>query len=116
MLRKHFTDVAEGAVTLAGSSGVTIRWLIAEADGAQRFAMRRFEIAPKGRIGLHSHPEEHEIYVLSGTARVYNGSGVETAAGPGDVLFVPPHEAHGYDNVGDDAFTFLCVVPLNVDG
>lgn len=115
MLRKHYEDVEEREVTLAGSSGVTIRWLIAEADGAQRFALRRFEIAPLGRIGLHSHPEEHEIYVLSGNARIYDDRGVETVAGPGDVLYVPPYEAHGYDNIGDGVFTFLCVIPLNIE-
>ena len=33
----------------------------------------------------------------------------------GDALYVPPYETHGYDNIGDGVFTFLCVVPLNID-
>lgn len=115
MLRKHYEEVEAREVTRAGSSGVTIRWLIAEADGAQRFAMRRFEIASQGRIGLHSHAEEHEIYVLSGKARIYDDRGFEAVAGPGDALYVPPYVTHGYDNIGDGVFTFLCVVPLNID-
>ena len=92
-----------------------LRRLATRAGEKGRLASRRFEIAPQGRIGLHSHPEEHEIYVLSGTARVYNDRGYEAVAGPGDALYVPPHETHGYDNVGDDVFAFLCVVPLNID-
>ena len=112
MLKKNYHDVAEEEVTLADSSGATIRWLITEKDGAPRYAMRRFEIKPGGRIGLHSHPEEHEIYVLSGKARIFNDQGFETVAGPGDVLYVPPNEKHGYENTGDETFTFICVIPI----
>nr|MDO8078090.1 cupin domain-containing protein [Candidatus Freyarchaeota archaeon] len=112
MLKKNYRDVAEEEVTLADSSGATIRWLITEKDGAPRYAMRRFEIKPGGRIGLHSHPEEHEIYVLSGKARIFNDQGFETVAGPGDVLYVPPNEKHGYENTGDETFTFICVIPI----
>ncbi|MHA1209556.1 MAG: cupin domain-containing protein [Candidatus Freyarchaeota archaeon] len=112
MLKKNYRDVAEEEVTLADSSGATIRWLITEKDGAPRYAMRRFEIKPGGRIGLHSHPEEHEIYVLSGKARIFNDQGFETVAGPGDALYVPPNEKHGYENTGDETFTFICVIPI----
>ncbi|MHA1579091.1 MAG: cupin domain-containing protein [Candidatus Freyarchaeota archaeon] len=112
MLKKNYRDVAEEEVTLADSSGVTIRLLITKKDGAPRYAMRRFEIKPSGRIGLHSHPEEHEIYVLSGKARIFNDQGFETVAGPGDVLYVPPNEKHGYENTSDETFTFICVVPI----
>ena len=112
MLKKHFRDVAEEEVTLANSVGVTIRWLITEHDGAQRYAMRRFVIQPGGRIGLHSHPEEHEIYVLSGEARIFDDTGFETVAVSGEALFVSPYERHGYENLGSVPFIFLCVIPL----
>ena len=112
MLKKHFREVAEEKVTLAHSVGVTIRWLLSKQDGAQRFAMRRFVIQPGGRIGLHSHPEEHEIYVLSGAARIFDDAGFETVAVSGDAVFVSPHERHGYENAGSEPFVFLCVIPL----
>ncbi|MEM3586003.1 MAG: cupin domain-containing protein [Candidatus Jordarchaeaceae archaeon] len=112
MLKKNYRDVAEEEVTVAGSKGATIRWLITEKDGAPRYAMRRFEIKPGGNIGLHSHPEEHEIYVLSGKARIFNDKGFETIAGPGDIIFVPPNEKHGYENQSEETFTFLCIIPI----
>jgi len=112
MLKKNYLDVPEEEVTMADSLGVRIRWLITEKDGATRYSMRRFEIKSGGQIGLHNHPEEHEIYVLSGKARIFNETGFETVAGPGDVLFVPSHEKHGYENVGEEPFTFLCVIPI----
>ena len=112
MIKKHYLDVAEEEVTLAGSTGVNVRWLIRGADGALRYAMRRFEIKPGGQIGLHSHPEEHEIYVLSGKGEILEGSGSKTKVSQGDVLYVPPHEEHGYRNLDNDIFVFLCVIPL----
>ena len=97
---------------MADSKGATIRWLITEKDGALTYTMRRFDIKKGGKIGLHGHPEEHEIYVLSGKARVFDDKGFQTVAGPGDVLFVSPHEKHGYENSGEETFTFLCIIPI----
>lgn len=112
MLKKHYSNVQEESVKLAGSVGASIRVLINQKDGAPRFIMRRFEIKRGGHIGLHGHPEEHEIYIISGKTRVFNDKGFETVAKPGDVLFVPPDENHGYENVGDETVVFLCVIPI----
>ena len=104
--------MAEEEVTLAGSTGVHVRWLIREEDGALRYAMRRFEIKPGGHIGLHSHPEEHEIYVLSGRGEISESTGLKIVVAQGDVLYVPPQEEHGYRNLSNDSFVFLCIIPL----
>lgn len=97
-------------VAMAGSTQTTIRWLI-QKNQAPHFMMRKFEIQPGGQIGLHSHPEEHEIYVLEGKARVFNDKGEEIIAEKDDFLFVPPNEGHGYENMGTEPFIFLCVIP-----
>jgi len=111
MIKKHFTDVKEEQVTMANSVNTTIRWLI-NKDEAQTFAMRRFSLDKGGKIGLHGHPEDHEIYVLNGQARVFNDKGEEVIAQEGDVLYVPPDELHGYENTGDEPFEFICVIPI----
>ena len=112
MIKKSYLDVVEEEVTLAGSTGVSVRWLIREKDGALRYAMRRFEIKPGGQIGLHGHPEEHEIYILSGKGEVLESDGSKTTVTQGDVLYVLPSEKHGYKNLSEDSFVFLCVIPL----
>ena len=112
MIKKNYLDVTGEDITMADSKGATMRWLITEKDGALRYTMRRFDIKKGGRIGLHGHPEEHEIYVLSGKARISDDKGFKTVAGPGDVLFVSPYEKHGYENVGEETFTFLCIIPI----
>ncbi|MHA1205139.1 MAG: cupin domain-containing protein [Candidatus Heimdallarchaeum aukensis] len=110
MIKKHYDQVEKLDVTDYGSTGTTIRWLITKEDGAPRFTMRRFEIEPNGQIGMHSHPQEHEIYILQGTGIVYNDK-EEFNVKAHDVLFVPPDEPHGYKNTGNENFTFICVIP-----
>lgn len=103
-------DVPQEPVALAGSTGTFIQWLIRK-DAAPHFMMRKFEVKPGGQIGLHEHPEEHEIYVLAGRGRVFNDQGDEVEAGPGDFLFVPSGEPHGYETLGAESLVFLCVIP-----
>ncbi len=98
-------------VDLAGSQKTTMRWLIGKQTGAQTYAMRYFEIAPGGIVPVHKHPEEHEIFVLKGEAKLLGD--IESVAKQNDVVFVPPNEPHGYDNTkGTEVFRFICVIPL----
>ena len=74
--------------------------------------MRHFEIRPGGIIPLHSHPEEHQIFVLDGKAKVL-GDVEGLTAKKDDVVFVPSEMPHGYDNTeGTKSFRFICVIPL----
>ena len=111
MKKIHYTDVKELDVTDYGSTETTIRWLITkEKDGAPRFSIRRFEMKPGGQIGIHNHPQEHEIYILAGNGEVFtNSERYEIKAN--DVLYVPPDEEHGYKNTGTENLIFLCVIP-----
>ena len=111
MKKKHYTEVEELNVTDYESTGTTVRWLITrEKEGAPRYALRRFEIQPGGQIGLHDHPQEHEIYCLSGKGEVYTSTEYFKIK-KDDVLYVPPDEKHGYKNAGDEPLVFLCVIP-----
>ncbi len=111
MKKKHYSDVEEQEVADYGSTGTTIRWLITkDKDGAPRFSVRRFEIKPKGQIGIHNHPQEHEIYILAGVGEVFTTS-EKYEIKANDVLYVPPDEEHGYKNTGEEKFDFLCVIP-----
>jgi len=111
MIKKHYKDVKEEVITKFNSTKTTIRWLITKEDGAERYTMRRFEIQPGGQIGVHSHLEEHEIFILQGDGLIIDGEGNELKAVLGDVLYVPPNERHGYINNGTEPFVFICVIP-----
>ena len=114
MLKKNFKDVNEKqAVLMDGTevNGVSIRWLIDKDSGAKNFAMRRIEINPSSNIPLHNHPEEHEIYILSGNAKFYNDVGIQEIVKEGDIVYIPPNEKHGIENLNQEKFSFLCLIP-----
>ena len=106
----HFESVAQVPVTMEGSSGCTVRWLVDEKQGAPNFAMRQFEVAPGGYTPRHSHPYEHEVFVLEGAGVVFEGE-TEHPLKAGDVVFVVPGEVHQFRNTGDTPLKFLCMVP-----
>lgn len=98
-------------VSLPGAEKAKMRWLIGRKIGAQRYAMRYFEIQAGGIIPLHSHPEEHEIFVLSGESKVLGESPKDVAV-KDDAMFIPSMIPHGYDNTeGTETFRFICVIP-----
>ncbi|MFW9792921.1 MAG: cupin domain-containing protein [Candidatus Thorarchaeota archaeon] len=108
----NYNEREESVVDFSDSKNVYVRWLIGRNNGAKTYAMRHFEIKPGGIIPLHTHEEEHEIFVLEGEAKVL-GAEKETVAKKDNVVFVPSNLPHGYDNTeGKKSFRFICVIPL----
>jgi len=107
-----YTDVP-GAAFGDSAPGVTIRWLIDEEnDGAPVYALRMIEVAPDGHTPRHTHPYEHENFIVSGEGRVLIGSEWHSVSA-GHVVFVPPGIEHTYENTGKETFIFLCGVPVS---
>jgi quercetin dioxygenase-like cupin family protein len=114
MIKKSYEDVKEEQATLSDGTvveDVTVRWLIDRNSGAENFAMRRFEIKADGKVPLHNHTQDHEIYILSGTGRFFNDTGEEERVEQGDAIYIPPNEKHGIANLGKENFVFICIVP-----
>ncbi len=111
MQKKTSKEIDSDQVTDYGSTNTSIQWLWGPKDDVPNFFMRRFTIEAGGVIGLHNHPQEHEIYFLSGTCRVFNDKGDELIVSAGDTLYVPSDELHGYENNGNETVEFLCMIP-----
>ncbi len=109
MFISNFKEIPPAPI-VEGASGVKIRWMITEEKGAENFVMRHFEIEPDGHTPLHTHPWEHEMFILSGKGTVTNGEGERTLK-EGDVVFIPKGEKHQFKNTGKDPFTLLCMIP-----
>ena len=110
MITGHFTEVKEDKPATADMQA-TIRWLIADGEGAPNFAMRVIEIKRKGeRIPLHQHGYEHEVFVIEGRGNLLNSGGAKPVA-YGNFAYVAPNEEHGFENTGDVPFRFICVIP-----
>ena len=112
---KHYEQVASEPVEMEGATGCRVRWLIGTADGAPNFAMRQFEVAAGGHTPRHSHPYEHEVFVLEGNGVVCQGD-QEHPLQAGAVVFVAPDEVHQFRNTGEQALKFLCLVPNSATG
>ena len=105
----HYQNV-EAKNADEGASKLKVRWLITEEMGAPNFAMRLFEMEPKGHSPLHSHPWEHEVFILEGEGLVVSQEG-EKKFKAGDVVFILPNEKHQFKNNGEKVLKFLCLVP-----
>jgi quercetin dioxygenase-like cupin family protein len=111
MMIKHSGEVPEERSSLKGTKGCTLRWLIAEKDGAEHYAMRLFELKPGGLIPVHSHVDsEHEIYIIEGTA-IFDDDENKIMVKKGDFIFVKPGDKHSFTNSSDKPFKFICVIP-----
>ena len=107
----HYTQVP--AETFGDTApGTSLRWLIDdEHDGAPVYALRMIEIAPDGHSPQHSHPYEHENFIVEGTGRLLIAD-IWYDLKPGDVAFVPAGVLHQYVNAGTTTFKFLCGIPV----
>jgi quercetin dioxygenase-like cupin family protein len=99
------------AVPVLRARGARMAVLIGPDDGATHFVMRRFHIAPGGRIPTHSHEAiEHEQIVIRGEM-VIGLDDEEHTVRAGDAIFIPAGTAHWYENRGKADVEFICVVP-----
>jgi len=94
---KHIHYLDEEAIehTEAGAHGIKMRTVIGEKDGAPNFHMRVISFEPGGESPDHSHPWEHENFIISGKGTLeVDGKTVDLK--PGDVTFVPPNAHHHF--------------------
>ncbi len=106
------SNIKKSPVVIEGAKDVEIRWLISREDGAEKFAMRMFEIQPGGHTPLHTHPHEHEVFIVQGRG-TFICEGQEYEFGPEHVIFVPGGLEHCFKNTGDSILRFLCLIPAS---
>lgn len=108
---KHVSQVPSQPVANARDTSIQV---LISAQEAPHFAMRRFVMQPGGGMPRHTNTVEHEQYVLRGRARIGIGEEVYEVK-PGDVVFIPQGVPHWYENIGDEPFEFLCLIPNKPD-
>lgn len=106
------SNITKKAVEIEGAKNVDIRWLISKADGAKNFAMRMFELQPGGFTPLHTHPHEHEVFIVEGKG-IFVYEGKEYTFNSDFVIFVPGDKEHCFKNTGDSVLRFLCIIPAS---
>jgi quercetin dioxygenase-like cupin family protein len=105
-----YQQVVENPVTDPEARDAFIRVLIGPEDGARKFHLRRFRVLAGGYTPLHTHPWEHEVYILAGSGELVLPDGPKPFT-PGDAIFVDPGLRHQFRNTGADELVFLCAIP-----
>ena len=111
MAVKHAVDVE--AKNVAAGKDTTIQILISSQEGPN-FALRKFSMQKGGGMPRHTNTVEHEQYVLRGRAKIGIGEDVHEVK-TGDVVFIPAGTIHFYENIGEEPFEFLCIIPNKED-
>lgn len=104
--------VGEEKLMKGDAKETTVKYLIDERHGAEKFFLRIYSIKPGGRTPYDKHDYEHEVFVLKGKARlitVESGSEKAYILGEGDVIYIAPNEIHQFINDGPEMFKMLCV-------
>lgn len=111
MIKKvHYTEVPPDPVGEERASGLTIRSVITEEDGAENFSMRVFEVESGGSSSFHAHPWEHEVLIVDGEGVAMKGD-EKVGISEGDVLFIPPGQKHQLRNTSEEKMAFICLIP-----
>lgn len=94
---KHINYLDEEAVEIseAGAHGIKLRTVIGENDGAENFFMRVISFGANASSPAHSHPWEHEVFVLSGSGTL-EVEGKKVQLKPGDISFIPGNVEHNF--------------------
>ena len=111
MLVKHSIEVE--AKNVAAGKDTKIQVLISSQEGSN-FALRKFSMLPGGGMPRHTNTVEHEQYVLRGHARIGLGEEIVEVK-VGDVVYIPEGMVHFYENIGEEPFEFLCIIPNRED-
>jgi quercetin dioxygenase-like cupin family protein len=79
-----------------------VRWLVTkESVGAAKTVFGVTLFPPGARHELHRHPNAEEVeYLVSGSGIAYVGDDA-VELGPGEAVFVPQNEYHGFENNSD---------------
>jgi quercetin dioxygenase-like cupin family protein len=110
MIRTKLSKVKE----IRTPHGKKVRWLISKEMGAPRFEMRHFTITDESQPSEEAHPWEHQVYILSGEGIIKSGD-TEIKVEPGDAIYIAPNEPHLVQNLPQQKFTFLCIIPAGCE-
>ena len=107
---KHFTEVEKIEANTEGAQGASLRWILGPKDEMPNFHMRLVEIEPGGQSMHHSHPYEHQCFILEGEGELL-GEKASLPLKPGNAAYVAADEIHQFRNAGEAPFKFLCMIP-----
>ena len=104
-MKKSF-DATPSDVALRSEDGwvdMDVRWLLTrDTVGAEHSVFGITVFPPGSKHDIHRHPNAEEFeYLVSGHGMARVGD-ADVELGPGEVVFVPKNNYHGFENTGDE--------------
>jgi len=96
---------------MKGYNNVSKQILIGPKDGSDEIIMRYFSVEPGGNTPYHNHPYPHLVKIENGNGVAIDKDGKEFSLAKGQYVYVKDDEIHGFKNVGNEPFEFICIVP-----
>ena len=94
---------SDAGIPQRGWVEMDVRWLVTkDTVGAKSTVFGVTMFPPGSKHDLHRHPNVEEVeYLVSGHGVAYVGDDA-VELGPGEAVFVPRNEYHGFENTSDD--------------
>jgi quercetin dioxygenase-like cupin family protein len=91
-----------GARADRGWHDMDVRWLVTrDSVGADKSVFGVTIFPPGSKHDIHRHPNAEEVeYVIEGTGIAHLADDA-VSLGPGEAVFVPRNEYHGFENTSD---------------
>jgi quercetin dioxygenase-like cupin family protein len=85
-----------------------VRWLLTrETVGTEHSVFGITVFPPRAKHDIHRHPNAEEFeYLVSGSGIARVGD-TDVELRPGEVVFVPRNDYHGFENTGDDPVVMI---------
>jgi len=104
-MKKSF-NATPSDVALRAEDGwvdMDVRWLLTrESVGSEHSVLGITVFPPGSKHDIHRHPNAEEFeYLVSGRGIARVGD-ADVELGPGEVVFVPKDDYHGFENTGDE--------------
>ena len=103
----NYLDIKPTEIT----PGAFRRDVIGADDGALSSRMSVYEVEPGSSTLSHSHPWEHEAFILSGRGVMLSGE-KETQIAKDSVIFIAPDEHHSFVNNSNEPLRYVVVTPI----
>ena len=104
-MKKSFDATPSDAALRAADGWVDmdVRWLLTrESVGAEHSVLGITVFPPGSKHDIHRHPNAEEFeYLVSGRGIARVGD-ADVELGPGEVVFVPKDDYHGFENTGEE--------------
>jgi quercetin dioxygenase-like cupin family protein len=78
--------------------------------GNEASALQGSPARPGGYSPYHTHPWEHEVFILEGKGTLVQGE-KDVPFSKGDVIFIPAGEGHQLRNPSKEPLEFICLIP-----